>query len=279
MTALSKDDIRNLIGTYGVSIHDSVLFLAKILNTDYSSVFFQSVIELTNSDFDKFVDMLKRRGEGEPVAKIIQEKEFYGLKFKTTASTLDPRPETEFIIDLFKEYCTNDSAAINILDLGSGTGCIGITLLSLYRHAKCTFIDISTEALEVARENSILHKVTDRSDFVLSNWFSNVHESKYDAIVSNPPYVSDEYELDKETLYDPELALFAGKNGMDAYHKILPEASKFLTNNGLLIIEIGFDQSQKIKQVSTDLSLIKVQKDFAGIDRICVFQKQASLEK
>lgn len=274
MITISKSDISNLTDLNNVSKKEALLLLADILKSTYSKIFFEKSIQLSSDNFEIFKSYLKRRENGEPISKIIQKKEFYGFLYKTTKDTLDPRPETELIIDLFRSYYKDETAKLNVLDLGSGTGCVGISILKYYKNAKCCFVDISQNALHIAKENARTLDVFQRCEFKISNWFQNVNEI-YDVIVSNPPYISENYDLDREVLYDPHLALFAENEGMAAYQSIIPNASKFLKSNGFLILEIGFDQSQKIQKIKTDLNFIKIEKDLSGIERTCVFQKSS----
>ena len=271
MKSLSKDSLKKMAVNYNILPYELLLILSYVLKIDYSKLFFKKSYEISDQDFKTFENYIERRGRGEPIAKIIQQKEFYNFCFKTTCDTLDPRPETELIIDLFKETYKDTSAKLKILDLGSGTGCLGISLLKLYENAECLFADISPKALAIAKENALNLGVYERSEFVVSNWFENIG-NHFDVIVSNPPYVADGYDLDRETLCDPKIALFAGSDGMDAYRAILPHAAKFLNPGGFLYIEIGFDQSEKIQKIDTDLKLCSVKKDLAGIDRVCVFR-------
>jgi len=271
MKTLTKYELQNLAIIYDISYHETLLILAHILNVEYTYLFFEKSYDLSEDDYKTLNLFLSRRNKGEPISKIFEKKEFYGLNFKTTKDTLDPRPETELLIDLFKKYHLNSSQNLQILDLGSGTGCIGITLLKLFPNALCCFADISAKALSITRENSKMHQVLDRSEFIRSDWFENI-DKKFDVIISNPPYVATSYELDRETLYDPEAALFAGSDGMEAYRNILPNASNYLKPDGLLLLEIGYNQAEKIKQISSDLSLLHMERDLAGIRRACVFR-------
>lgn len=270
MKSLSKDSLKKMVVNYNILPYELLLILSYVLKIDYSKLFFKKSYEISDQDFKTFENYIERRGRGEPIAKIIQQKEFYNFCFKTTYDTLDPRPETELIIDLFKETYKDTSAKLKILDLGSGTGCLGISLLKLYKNAECLFVDISPEALAIAKENALNLGVYERSGFVISNWFENI-AGRFDTIVSNPPYVADGYKLDRETLYDPKIALFAGSDGMEAYQTILPHIVEFLNPGGYLFIEIGFDQSKKIQKIDTKLQLCGIRKDLAGIDRVCVF--------
>ena len=272
MITLNKTQLQNFEKIYNLSRHEILILLKEIMRRDYTKLFFQDKYEISEKDYETFKLWLHRRSNGEPIAKIIEKKEFYGNLFKTTKNTLDPRPETELLIDIFRDIYQNYSCNLKILDLGAGTGCIGISILKLYKNATCCFVDISKNAISIAKQNATSHYVYNRSKFVISNWFKNIR-SKFDIIISNPPYVSNNYNLDRETLYDPAIALFGGNNGLDAYKVILPYASKYLSNNGILIIEIGFDQSEKIKNIQTDLKLLSIKHDLAGHNRACVFCK------
>ena len=270
MIDLSNQRLKQLSIEYGVSHHETLLLLSNILKQEYSKLFFTKSYQLSDENYEKFILYLSRRSKCEPIAKIVGEKEFYDVKFKTTQDTLDPRPETETLIELVREYYTNTLQPLKILDLGAGTGCIGITLLKLYANASCCFVDISPKALDVAKKNAQIHKVDTQSQFIVSNWFQNVN-GDFDVIVSNPPYVETEYPLDKSTLYDPAIALFAGADGMDAYRAILPNVSKYLQPDGLLFIEIGF--CQQIDKITSDLRLLCAKKDLSQINRACVFKR------
>lgn len=270
MITLSKTEFQDIANDYLVSYNEALLLLSNILKIEYSKLFLKKTYDIPEKDYKNLQLFLSRRAKGEPIAKIIEKKEFYCLEFKTTRDTLDPRPETELLIDLFKAYYLDTSANLRILDFGAGTGCIGITLLKIYNNTTCCFTDISAEALNVAQRNAETHQVQMRSEFLISDWFNKI-TGKFDIIVSNPPYVAMNYKLDRETIYDPKIALFAGNEGMDAYKKILPNASKYLNPSGLLLLEIGYDQSEKIKQIHSDLKLLRIEKDIAGISRACVF--------
>ncbi len=272
MITISKLDLVVLSGDYNVSTREILLVLSAVLEVDYSKLFFEKSISLPSSKFETFKAYLQRRGDGEPMSKIVQKKEFYGITYKITEHTLDPRPETELIVDLFIECYEDQNSRLNILDLGAGSGCIGLSILGYYPNSVCSFVDISEEALNIAEENAKTLNLSQRCKFIVSDWFQNITEN-YDIIVSNPPYVSQDYILEREVLYDPHIALFAENNGMAAYQVIIPESSRFLKPGGRLIIEIGFDQCQKIREIPTDLTLVKVEKDLSGTERTCVFQK------
>ena len=173
---------------------------------------------------------------------------------------------------MFTKYYTNTNEHLKILDLGCGTGCIGLSILLLYNNAELHLVDISQKALEIAEINAKSLEVIDRCKLIKSNWFEKINNT-YDVIVSNPPYISNDYKLDKEVLYDPPEALFSGSDGMNAYNVILPEASLYLKSNGKLFIEIGYNQLSKIKQLNTNLKIIDITKDLNNIDRVVTFCK------
>ena len=271
MINISKQDFLNLINEYKVNHHESLLLLSQILQLSYSELFFKKYFEISEDELKLLKSYLSRRQNKEPIAKIIEQKEFYGITYKTTRNTLDPRPETELIIDLFLTYYKDKNLKLNILDLGCGTGCIGLSILNLYKNITCDFVDISENALKIAKENAKNLNLLNRSNFYTSNWFSNI-KSQYDIIVSNPPYISRNYKLDQETFYDPEIALFSENEGMADITYIISNASNFLFSNGMLFIEIGFDQGKKIKNIKTKLKFIKIEKDLANIERIAIFK-------
>ena len=269
---LNKKELRQICNNYNIKVRDGLLLLQEILNINYTKLFFANVIHISDPQYSLFIEYIKRLSNNEPLSKIIGYKYFYNNKFYTNKYTLDPRPETELIIDLFIKYCTNRNACLKILDLGCGTGCIGLSILLLYKNATLHLVDISQKALEVAEINAKALNVLDRCTLIKSNWFELLNDT-YDVIVSNPPYIANNYKLDKEVLYDPHEALFAGNEGMDAYNAILPKADLYLKNNGKLFIEIGYDQAEKIKKVNTKLKLIEIVKDFDNINRSIVYIK------
>ena len=156
---------------------------------------------------------------------------------------------------------------INILDLGCGTGCIAITILTLYKNITTTLADISINALKIAQKNAEKHNVRDRCKFVISDWFQNIND-QYDVVLSNPPYISKNERLSDDTLYDPSIALFAQDNGLAAYKNIIANC-----NSKYLLLEIGANQLKTISKFLCDFNIINVIKDLAGIDRIVVLKK------
>ena len=212
-------------------------------------------------------DVLQRRLTGEPIAYIIGTKEFWGMDFKVTKDTLIPRPETELIIEKSLELFPKDSE-IDILDLGTGTGCILIALLSEFQSAKGLGVDLSHAALEVAKQNA-----RNRAEFIQSNWFNNIGERKFDLIVSNPPYISRTETLIKSVeKFEPHSALFAENDGYECYETIAKDLKKYLKPNGKAIFEFGQGQAAIISKIfsAQGFFINEICKDLAGIERCII---------
>lgn len=270
-------ELKTLISKYNVESYDAMLLLQYVLGCSYSTVCFSRQIDFSEQQLEKLRKCLDLRHQGMPVAKIIGSKSFYNHKFKTTVDTLDPRPETELIVDLFQDYFQDKTAPLSILDLGCGTGCIGLSILDLYPNSTLCLADISSKALAVARDNAIALNCFDRCTLVGTDWFKNISNT-FDVIVSNPPYISNDYSLDRDTLYDPHMALFGGEDGIDAYRNILPVAHKFLQKNGLMFLEIGINQCNSICELCNKLKILNIVKDLQGIDRTVVLKATNQFE-
>ena len=221
---------------------------------------------------DKDLDTaLKELESGIPVQYIVGNTNFYGYDFKVNRNTLIPRFETELLVEktynYIKKYFNKDN--IKILDIGTGSGCIAITLNKLLNSCDITGIDISSEALEVAKENNISNNTNVK--FIESDIFSNVSD-KYDVIISNPPYISyDDIEvMDIVKNNEPHLALYAKDNGLYFYDKIIKDSSKYLNDKFIMAFEIGYKQGKDITKIVNkyykDIKM-SVEKDYSGRDR------------
>jgi len=212
-----------------------------------------------------------RRAAGEPVSRIIGEKEFCGLSFMVTPDVLDPRPDTEVLVDAAVKRFAADPPR-RILDLGTGSGCILIALLKKFPRAAGVGVDISESALEVARENAARNGVADRASFVRGDWAEFVDES-FDLIVSNPPYISsgDIPNLDAEVKnHDPILALDGGFDGLDAYKKIFSQMKKLFLPGGAGFFEMGILQAEDVARLAGNAGFLvkSYHADSAGILRV-----------
>ncbi|WIY54541.1 peptide chain release factor N(5)-glutamine methyltransferase [Devosia sp. YIM 151766] len=231
-------------------------------------------------------DLLQRRISGESVARIIGEKEFYGLAFGLNAATLEPRPDTELLVDLALAALPANG---RLLDLGTGTGCIPIAILANRPDATGLATDLDAEALDMARQNAGRHGVAERLDFGLGNWFEALaaaqapaapplpgrerHGLTFDLIVSNPPYIASaviDTLAPEVKRFDPLLALDGGTDGLAPYRIIAGEALPCLRAGGRVLVEIGYDQGAAVAALfrAAGFAEIAVHKDLAGLDRV-----------
>ncbi len=222
-----------------------------------------------------------RRLKGEPVVRILGEKEFWGLSFKLNAATLVPRPETELLVERGLEVI----GALNsprVLDLGTGTGCIPIALLTEYSDISAVAVDLSAEALEMARFNANRHGVGSRFTTLKGSWFDPLEPGeRFDLITSNPPYIESSVIaglMPEVREHDPRLALDGGPDGLAAYRAIAAEAGLFLKADGVLLLEIGSGQGHAVSDifVGAGFAEVDVVPDLAGLDRMVVARLNAS---
>lgn len=193
-------------------------------------------------------DAIKRLESGEPVQYIVGNVDFYGYTFNVNKNVLIPRFETEELISYTLELLKERNETLDILDIGTGSGCIAITLKKELKNTNITAIDISNEALTVAKENAKLNNVN--INFKNSDVFENIND-KYDVIISNPPYIKETEVIDKLVKdNEPAIALYAGVDGLDIYKKILKDAKKYLKDKYLIALEIGETQAKDIKELA-----------------------------
>lgn len=226
----------------------------------------------------RFREAVKRRAAGEPLQYITGLQDFFGREFRVTADVLIPRPETELLVEAALEVVGDEPL---ICDVGTGSGCIAVTLLCEIVAARAVAVDKSTAALEIAKFNADKLSVADRAKFVISDCFDSLdsREYQFDLIASNPPYVSADVlpGLQREVRdHEPLMALSPGPDGLSIIRRLLIEAPAFLKPNGHLIMEIGFDQGERVQSlVDTDVwRLLEVRPDLQGIPRIVVLQKK-----
>lgn len=218
-------------------------------------------------------DFAQRRLAGEPVARILGQKEFYGLDFSLNAATLVPRPETELVVELGLEFLAK-RAVPHVLDLGTGTGCIAIALLHNLAEARAVAVDLSPAALEIVADNARRHDVAARLTLYAGSWFDPVDPgAQFDLIVSNPPYIESAAlaGLEREVrLHDPVLALDGGADGLMPYHVIALEARHYLRAGGAVIVELGAGQAERVQEIfeQAGFSRCTIHNDLAGIGRV-----------
>ena len=214
-----------------------------------------------------------RRLNGEPLSRIVGVREFWGLEFEVTPDTLDPRPDTETLVEVVLKSVTDKNAEVRILDLGTGTGCISIALLLELPNATAIAVDYSYEATQVAQQNAERHKMSNRLTVIQGSWMEALEASSFDLIVSNPPYI---VESNIENLdigvknHDPILALSGGKNGLESYKKIISDLKIHLNHKNKAFLEIGVGQLKDLARLVDDsrLCLCDSTSDIAGIPRV-----------
>jgi release factor glutamine methyltransferase len=252
------------------------LLLAHVLGRDRTFIIAHGEDALTDEQMGSFRGFVGRRAQGEPLQYLTGRQEFFKLEFEVTPDVLIPRPETEIIVETARELL-RDEARPFIADIGAGSGCIAISLLNEMPEAHAVATDISPAALRVARRNAEHHGVIDRLTLLESNCFSALEPaSQFSLIASNPPYVSDN-ELDamqREVLYEPRAALFAGPDGLAIIRRLLRDAPLFLQREGYLVFEIGFGQSDVVKNLidRNVWKLLEIREDIQGIPRTVILQ-------
>lgn len=227
---------------------------AKMLLSSYLDVNPLELLTILDKEVDSDIEKLYKSSlealkENKPIQYVIGNVNFYGLKFIVNKNVLIPRFETEELVEQVVEYTKDlNKDKIKILDLGCGSGAIGLTLKSILKDSEVTLTDISKEALEVAKlnANNLNFDVT----FIESDWFSNVKLEKYDIIVSNPPYIRTDEEIEEIVKKnEPSLALYGGVDGLDCYRKILANIKPYLNNKFLMAFEIGESQKEEIYDI------------------------------
>lgn len=219
---------------------------------------------------ERIAALLQRRLTGESVARIVGEREFYGLAFGLNSATLEPRPETEMLVDLALGVLP---AGGRLLDLGTGTACIPIAVLANMDGVEAVAVDVSPLALEAAQANSRRYGLDTRLTLVAGSWFEPVASQRFDLIVSNPPYIATDVV---ETLagevrdFDPRLALDGGPDGLAPYRIIARQADDWLSENGQVLVEIGHDQGAAASALFLEAGFedVVVHRDLAGLDRV-----------
>ena len=245
-------------------ILDSEILLSKALNVPREKILINLDKKINKKRFFKFKDYLKRRSNNEPIAHILEEKEFWSKKFKVNKDTLIPRPETEMMVEQVLNIYRGKT--ITILDIGTGSGCIIISLLSVLNKSKGIGVDVSKDAIQIAKINSLKHKLSKRSKF-FNKSFENIVDKKFDLIVSNPPYI-ERKELknlsDDIKRYEPRIALDGGNDGLDLIKKVIYKSKNILKIKGTLALEIGNEQIKKVSKILIDnnFRIMNVIKDY-----------------
>ena len=256
------------------------LLLGHVLQRDRVFLIAHAEDEVAPPQLEAFQALLSRRSDGEPLQYLTKHQEFFKLDFEVTGDVLIPRPETELLVEAALEVLPPDSE-LQFADLGTGSGCVAISILHERMQASATAIDISDCALAVARRNAERHGVRTRLRLVRSDLFTEVAAGElFDLIVSNPPYVSDAEmkTLQPEVKWEPAAALAGGPDGLTIIRRLLNDGRAHMRTAGYMIFEIGWGQSEKIPAlIDTEVwTLVEIRRDLAGIPRTVVLQKNSS---
>ena len=246
---------------------DARILTAYALQIPISELSLKINEQVSGKITSKLEKLILRRINREPISKILGRREFWGRTFSINENVLDPRGDTETLIEYVIEKPVK-----SVLELGTGSGAIAITLACEWKEVHVTAIDISEEALSLAKINAEKFNVQNKIDFFKSDWFEAVKGS-FDLIISNPPYIGliEKDEISTEVIkYDPQIALFAGRDGLDAFRRIIPSLSKFLNPDGFVTLETGASQSNQVKNMMNLVGFIETQivKDLSGNDRL-----------
>ena len=252
---------------------DTEIILSNILNISREELLLNLNKKIEKVELKKFETKFKKRLKKEPIAYLVGKKEFWKNEFIINNKVLIPRPETELLVEYSLKYFKNCNK-IKVLDIGTGSGCIIISLLNEMKNWSGVGLDISREAIKIAKMNAKIQQLENRIKFIHSD-IDKFLSCKYDLIVSNPPYIS-RFDLDKVDedvrKYEPLLALNGGRNGLSKIEDVIKRSSKLIKTNGKLVLEIGFNQFHVTKEMLKKYGFytLKLSKDLSGNNRCIV---------
>lgn len=261
---------------------DAEVLMAELLDMERINLYVKYDYPLKNSEINNYRQMIKKRAQRIPVAYIIEKKEFMSLEFKVKEGVLIPRPDTEILTEAVIKYCDqNELKSPEIIDVGTGSGAIAVSLAHYIEKAKVVGLDISPTALKIAQHNMKKHELSQRMSILKSDLLTEFIKREItgvDIVVSNPPYISEAEmeELSPELKKEPKTALKAGEDGLDFYRRLIPQAEKVIKNGGKIFLEIAYQQAEAVQALFGDnWTEIKVEKDYSDHDRLV----SASLNK
>jgi release factor glutamine methyltransferase len=254
---------------------DAEVLLLHALHISRATLFAHPDREISVEELALYRSNVARRLTDEPIQYVVGEQEFYGLALRVTPAVLIPRPETEHLVEAVLALLPNDRA-LRILDVGTGSGAIAIALAVHLPQAEMTAVDLSAAALEIATANARAHGVEGRIRLLEPDLLGAVVGERFDAVVSNPPYIP---EGDRSSLhaqvreYEPAAALFAGASGLDIYERLIPQAHDALRVGGLLAMEIGSGQHEAIAALLRGWEAVRFVEDLQGIPRVALARR------
>jgi release factor glutamine methyltransferase len=252
--------------------------LAHVIERDRTFLISHAEDPLGMEAFKRFREVVQRRALGEPLQYITGRQDFYGREFRVSSQVLIPRPETELLVESALQVI--DQNASVFCDVGTGSGCIAVTLLCERPNTRGVALDVSPAALKIAKQNAVDHGVESRLSFAISDCFESLPQesNQFDLIVSNPPYVAANVVagLQREVRdHEPIVALTPGPDGLSIIRRLIKEAPDFLRKDGYLLLEIGFDQGEAVERLvkGRTWQLVDIRPDLQGIPRIVVLRK------
>ena len=263
---------------------DCRLLLSESLDR-YDTIYNHQNIYISEKEMKKFKNLVQQRLSGKPISRIINKRSFWKKEFELNDTTLDPRSDSETLIEAVIECYPEKLEFLKIIDLGSGTGCLGLSLLDEYSCSQVSFFDTSKKSLEIAKKNAQNFDLLERSKYINLDWnfrdwgkqlMKIENNMKYDIVISNPPYIptNDIKTLTKEVKkYDPFIALDGGKDGLDSYRSIFFNLSNIIKSNGKIFFEIGKGQENDVTKIAIKhgLFLKEYKKDLSGVTRVIIF--------
>ena len=261
----------------GDAQREARLLMAEVTALDRAAIFAHPERTLDAAAAARFRELVARRARREPMAHILGRREFWSLSFKVTADTLDPRPDSETLVQAVLDQIADRSAPLRLVDFGTGTGCLLLALLHALPAATGLGVDISERALSVARENAAALELELRATFRHGDWDDGL-DPAFDVVISNPPYIpgGEIAALQPEVArYEPRLALDGGTDGLSAYRRLAPAAVRLLAPGGLAAFEIGMGQGEPVLRIMAAAGLrhIATANDLAGIPRCLLLRK------
>mgnify|MGYP001163615708 CR=1 FL=1 len=265
---------------------DSKILLGYILGKN-KKVYLHENIMISEEDRVKYEKIIKIRAKGKPVSRILKKRNFWNFDFSITSFTLDPRAESELLVEVVLQYFKDKNTNLQILDLGSGSGCLGLSIAKELPMSTLVNVDACKKALNQVKINSKKLEIFSRNQFIHANWFNknwttkinsyvskskNKNNYKFDLIVCNPPYIKSKIISklqDEVKKYDPILALDGGEDGCDSYRAIFSNIRDLLSKDGVIVIEVGYDILKTVKKIikNSGFKILKIYKDILGIDR------------
>ena len=259
----------------GLSRLDAEVLMAHALGWERSKLYASGDYILSQTEQDNIAELINRRLKGEPVAYITGSQEFWSLPLIVTPATLIPRPETEHLVEEALKVIP-ENEVVQVADLGTGSGAIALAIAKERPNSLVSAIDQSSEAIAVAKKNQIALNINN-VEFLKSHWFEKLENKLFDVIVSNPPYIAenDAHLKQGDVVFEPESALSSGKEGLDDIQVILTDAQQFLSQDGWVFLEHGYQQSDQVQEIMRSLHYksITTVNDLAGHERITFAQK------